>query len=93
MKHDDYVCSCRQRFPIARLLIPAVTVIAIVPKHQQSKPARQFDSAVRTVIVPKNADVDQIRQFTDCDLQSLFRIVGGQHNRYAFAVDHEVMFL
>ena len=47
-----------------------------------------FNRSVRAVIVDQYSDIHQVRQFPDSGLQSFFRIVSGQDDRDAFAVNH-----
>jgi len=49
-----------------------------------------FDSAIGTVVVDENANIDQVGQFPYRRFQRLFRVVSGKHDGNAFAVDHAV---
>jgi hypothetical protein len=40
------------------------------------------------VVVDENADIDQVGQFPDRRFQRFFRVVSGQDDGNAFAVDH-----
>jgi hypothetical protein len=40
------------------------------------------------VVVDQNADIDQVGQFPHGRFQRLFRVISGQHDGNAFAVDH-----
>jgi len=59
-----------------------------VLEDQQAELAGEIDSVVGTVVVDQDADVDQVGQLSDGDLEGLLRIVGGHDDRDALAVDH-----
>ena len=75
-------------FAIAGLLVASVPVVAIVLENEQAQAAGEIDGLIAAVVVDQNADVDQIGQFSDGDLERLLRVVGGHDDRDAFAVDH-----
>ncbi len=59
----------------------------------QSELVRDFDGAIGTMIVDENADIDQVGQFPYRRFQRLLRVVSGEHDGNAFAVDHAVFSL
>ena len=88
MQHDDYIGAGGESFAIAGLLIAAIAVIAVVLEDLQAEAAREIDSLVGAVIIHEDADIDQVGQLSDGDLEGLLRVVSGHYYRYAFAVDH-----
>src|SRR5208337_2138922 len=93
MNHDDHVGAGGQSFAVASLLIAAVTVVAVVDEGRQAQPTRDFDSAIGTVVVDENADIDQVGQFPYRSFQRPFRIECREHHGNAFAVDHALLSL
>ena len=88
MDHDDDVSAGGERFAIAGLLIAAVSVVTIVGEALQAELTRNFKSTVGAVVVDENADIDQAGQFPHRRCQRFFRVVSGQDDGNAFAVDH-----
>ncbi len=89
--HDDNIGAGGQSFPVAGLLIAAITVVAVVDEGLQAEAVRDFEGAIGTVIVDENADIDQVGQFPYRRFQRFFRVVSGEHHGNAFAVDHAVL--
>jgi hypothetical protein len=62
----------------------------VVLEDVQTEAVGEIYGLVGTAIVHKYADVNEVGQLPDCDLQSLFRIVGGHDDRDALSVNHLV---
>src|ERR1019366_3132550 len=77
MDHDDDVGAGGQCFAVAGLLIAAIAVVAVVDKRLQTEPVRDFESAIGTVVVDQNADIDQVGQVPNRRFQRLLRVVRG----------------
>src|SRR5579863_9510751 len=91
VQHDDYVRAGRQRLAIARLLVAAIAVVAVMLKDLQAETVCQIDGAVGTVVVDQDADVDQVGQIGHRGFKSHLRVVGGHDDRDSFAVDHKTV--
>jgi len=48
----------------------------------------QVNRSILGAIVDENAGVDKIRDLADGGFEGLRRVIGGQNDRDAFAVDH-----
>ena len=88
MNHDHDVSVCRERFAVASLSVAPVSVILVVHVILQSELFRNFDGAVRAMVIDQNFDIDNIRKFTDGVFERFFGVVGGKHHRNALAVNH-----
>src|SRR5579859_6469932 len=88
MDHNDDVGSFCKGLAIARHLVAAVAVVAVVLENLKTQAVTKSGRVVMTVIVDQNTNVDEVGKFGNRGLQRLLRVVGGHDDRDAFAVDH-----
>src|SRR6202044_4044062 len=93
MKHDDHIRARRQSLAITGLLVAAITVIAVMLKNLQAKPARQINGTIGTAVVHQNANIYEIRKFAHRDRERFLRVVSGHNDRNAFTINHYVTFM
>jgi hypothetical protein len=77
MHHDDHVCARGQRLAIARLLVAAVAVVAVVDEVVQAESLRDLDCVIGAVIVHEDAGIHGVGQLPHRRFQRLFRVIGG----------------
>ena len=88
MQHDYHIRAFGKRLGVARLLVAAIAVIAIMHKMHQAEFARHLYGAVGAEVVHQYAYVDDLRQFFHCRVQRALRVVCGHHDCYFFPIQH-----
>src|SRR5664279_3187901 len=86
--HDHDIGACREGFPIAGLLVPAVAKVAVVLEHRQSQLPGQCRGFVFAVIVHQDAYIHQFGDLPHSRFQRALRVVGRHYHRDPFTVDH-----
>src|SRR5262249_5756392 len=87
--HDDEIGAPFQGQPIAGLLVPAITLVAVVAEHKEVVSARHLDRLVGGEIVHQDDVVDDVRRdLAERPLQRARRIVGRQDDTDFLVIDH-----
>ena len=89
MEHDDNVRTSGERFAVAGLLVPAISVIRVVDKGQHTQAARTAGSIVAAGVIDQDSDVHNVGQLGDGALQGFFGVICRHHHCDSLAVQHD----